>query len=94
MAERKIHYKDINVCFKYGKYNDLASQFVLDVADIPDLFYKDKPKQNVKHLLNLLPLVITIKPGTMLITTVFRGNQNIRSKKDWDLYNEIMKKSK
>ena len=94
MAERKIHYKDINACFKYGKYNDFVSQFVLDIADIPELFYQVTPKQNVKHLLNLLPLVIVIKPGTMFITTVFRGNQNLRSKEDWDLYNEMLKKSK
>ena len=91
MAERKIHYKDINLCFRYGKFNEHANQFILDVTNIPNEWYKITPKQNIKHLLNLLPLVITIKPGTKLVTTVFKGNGSIRSKKDWDLYNDIIK---
>lgn len=91
MAERKIHYKDINLCFRYGKFNEHANQFILDVTNISNEWYKITPKQNIRHLLNLLPLVITIKPGTKLVTTVFKGNGSIRSKKDWDLYNDIIK---
>ena len=75
MKERKILYKDINVCFKYGK--KVANQIILELKDIPKDYLKNLEDRQYKHLTNKLPLVITLKFDTNIITTVYKGNKSI-----------------
>jgi hypothetical protein len=89
MKERRILYKDLNLCFKYGKI--INNQILLDISHIPDEHLKGLTNQQLKHILSHLPLVITIKPGTMIITTVYKGNNSLRSKLDIKMLNEIYK---
>lgn len=89
MKERRILYKDLNLCFKYGKI--INNQIMLDISHIPDEHLKGLTNQQLKHILSHLPLVITIKPGTKIITTVYKGNNSLRSKLDIKMLNEIYK---
>lgn len=89
MKERRILYKDLNLCFKYGKI--INNQVLLDISHIPDEHLKSLTNQQLKHILGNLPLVITIKPGTKIITTVYKGNNSLRSKLDIKMLNEVYK---
>ena len=89
MKERRILYKDLNLCFKYGKI--IENQVLLDISHIPDEHLKSLTNQQLKHILGHLPLVITIKPGTKIITTVYKGNNSLRSKLDIKMLNEVYK---
>ena len=89
MKERRILYQDINLCFKYGRLVD--NQIILDISHIPDEHFKDLTNKQVKHILGHLPLVINLKPGTNIITTVFKGNNSIRSNYDINMLKEIYK---
>jgi hypothetical protein len=64
---------------------------MLDISHIPDEHLKGLTNQQLKHILSHLPLVITIKPGTKIITTVYKGNNSLRSKLDIKMLNEVYK---
>ena len=80
MKERRIIYRDLNLAFKYGKL--IGNQILLDISHIPDECFQGLTNQQIKHILGHLPLVITIKPGTKIITTVYKGNNTLRDKDD------------
>lgn len=68
MKERRILYMDINLCMKYGVL--VGNQIVLDETDIPKTHWESLNPLQTKHVKNHLPLVVTIKEGTKIITTV------------------------
>lgn len=87
MKERRIIYRDLNLAFKYGKL--IGNQILLDISHIPDECFQGLTNKQIKHILGHLPLVITIKPGTKIITTVYKGNNTLRDKDDIKMLNEI-----
>ena len=89
MKERRIIYRDLNLAFKYGKL--IGNQILLDISHIPDECFQGLTNKQIKHILGHLPLVITIKPGTKIITTVYKGNNTLRDKIDIKMLNEIYK---
>jgi len=89
MKERRIIYRDLNIAFKYGKL--IGHQILLDISHIPNECFEGLTKQQIKHILGHLPLVITIKPGTKIITTVYKGNNSLREDKDIKMLNEVYK---
>lgn len=78
MKERRIIYRDLNLAFKYGKL--IGNQVLLDISHIPDECFNGLTNKQIKHILRHLPLVITIKPDTKIITTVYKGNNTLRYK--------------
>ncbi len=80
MKERRILYKDINLCMKYGVL--VGNQIVLDEIDIPKTHWESLNPSQTKHVKNHLPLVVTIKEGTKIITTVYKGNNSIKKKRE------------
>lgn len=89
MKERRILYKDLNLAFKYGKI--IGNQILLDISQIPSEHFESLTKQQIKHILGHLPLVITIKQGTKIITTVYKGNNCLREPNDVKMLNDFYK---
>ena len=92
MKERKIYYKDINLAFKYGRIVD--KQIILDISNIPVYEFNNMKPSLIRHVIKNLPLVITIKPNTNIITTVYKGNNSIRTKQDLKMMQDFLNPQK
>lgn len=94
MKERKIRYKDVKEAMKHGRYVQEEDQIILDIDNIPVQEYCSMDKKKLKSFLGKFPIIVVIKPAAKIITTVFKGNNVVRTVEAVELTNELLKRIK
>lgn len=74
MSVLGVKYKDLNYCFKYGKFksNEMYDEIVLESVNyLPNEIYEKLSNSDMKHFSEVLPLIVVIKPGTKIVINLF-----------------------